>query len=64
MEFLNSSRVNSRSLAVLIYINDLPNCLESTVPGLYADDTQIFASSRDTEDLIDKLNSDLVNNLI
>ena len=44
----------------LIYINDLPNCLESTVPGLYADDTQIFASSHDTKDLIEKLNSDLV----
>jgi hypothetical protein len=28
---------------------------------LYADDTQIFASSHDTEDLIDKLNSDLIN---
>ena len=44
----------------LIYINDLPNCLESTVPGLYADDTQIFAS-HDTEDVIDKLKPDLVN---
>ena len=47
-------------LLFLIYINDLPNCLESTVPGLYADDTQIFASSHDTKDLIEKLNSDLV----
>ena len=48
-------------LLFLIYINDLPNCLESTIPCLYADDTQIFTSSHDTEDLIDKLNSDLVN---
>jgi hypothetical protein len=48
-------------LLFLIYINDLPNCLESTVPCLYADETQIFASSHDSEDLIDKLNSDLVN---
>ena len=47
-------------LLFLIYIIDLPNCLESTVPCLYADDTQIFASSHDSEDLIDKLNSDLV----
>ena len=47
-------------LLFLIYINDLPNCLESTIPCLYADDTQIFTSSHDTEDLIDKLNSDLV----
>ena len=48
-------------LLFLIYINDLPNCLESTIPCLYADDTQIFTSSHDTEDIIDKLNSDLVN---
>jgi hypothetical protein len=33
----------------------------STIPCLYVDDTQIFASSYDTEDLIDRLNSDLVN---
>jgi hypothetical protein len=31
------------------------NCLESTVPCLYADDTQIYACSHD------KLNSDIVN---
>jgi hypothetical protein len=48
-------------LLFLIYINDLPNCLESIVPCLYADDARIFASSHDTEDLIDKLNSDFVN---
>jgi hypothetical protein len=48
-------------LLFLIYINYLQNCLESTVPCLYADDAQIFASSHDTEDPIDKLNSDLVN---
>ena len=47
-------------LLFLIYINDLPNYLESTVPGLYADDTQIVAFSHDTKDLIEKLNSDLV----
>ena len=48
-------------LLFLIYINDLPNCLESTVPCLYADDTKIFVSSHDTEDYIDKLNPDLVD---
>ena len=57
----NTSRVNCIGpLLFSIYINDLPNCLESTVPCLYADDTQILASSHDTEDLIDKLNSDLI----
>ena len=48
-------------LLFLIYINDLPNCLESTVPCLYADDTQVFASSQYTSELADKLNSDLIN---
>ena len=32
-------------LLLLIYINDLPNCLKFTTPCLYADDTQIFTSS-------------------
>ena len=29
-------------LLFLLYINDLPDCLKSTTPGMYADDTQIF----------------------
>ncbi len=32
-------------LLFLLYINDLPDCLHKTTPCLYADDTQIFASS-------------------
>ena len=38
----------------------LPKKLLSS-PCLYADDTQIFASSRDYNELIDKLNFDLKN---
>ena len=48
-------------LLFLIYINDLPNCLNSTTPCLYADDTQIFTSSRDPAELAYNLNSDLEN---
>jgi hypothetical protein len=33
-------------LLFLLYINDMPKCLKSTTPCLYADDTEIFASSR------------------
>ena len=45
----------------LICINDLLNCLKSTVPCLYADDTQIFTSSHDPAKIADSLNSDLEN---
>ena len=49
-------------LLFLIYINDLPNCLKSTIPVcMYADDTQIFTSSQDTAKIADSLNSDLEN---
>ena len=46
-------------LLFLLYINDLPESLCKTTPCLYADGTQIFASSDDYAELIDKLNYDL-----
>ena len=48
-------------LLFLLYINDLPTSLKESTPCLYADDTQIFSSSYDYNELIDKLNSDLIN---
>ena len=48
-------------LLFLIHINDLPNCLKTTTPCLYADDTQIFASSYDSVALANDINSDLEN---
>ena len=30
-------------LIVLLNINDLPECLQNTTSGMYADDTQIYA---------------------
>jgi hypothetical protein len=48
-------------LMFLLYINDLPQYLKFTTPGLYADDTQIFASSDNHDELVDLLNSDLEN---
>ena len=44
----------------LIYINDLPDKLKKTTPCLYADDTQMFSSSNEYNELIDKLNFDLL----
>ena len=48
-------------LLFLLHINDLPRSLKESTPCLYADDTQIFSSSYDYNELIDKLNSDLIN---
>ena len=46
-------------LMFLLYINDLPECLKNTTPGMYADDTQIYASSASFSKLVTKLNQDL-----
>ena len=48
-------------LLFLLYINDLPDCLKSTTPGMYADDTQFFSSSNDANELVVRLNSDLAH---
>jgi len=45
----------------LLYINDLPECLRSTTPCMYADDSQIFSSSYDASELVMKLHSDLAH---
>ena len=42
-------------------INDLPECLKNTTPGMYEDDTQIYASSASFSELVTKLNQDLEN---
>ena len=49
------------SLLFSLYINDMPKCLKSTTPCLYADDTEIFASSPDYDTLVKNLNDDLKN---
>ena len=48
-------------LLFLLYKNDLPDCLKSTTPGMYADDTQIFSFSNDANELVVRLNSDLAH---
>ena len=48
-------------LMFLLYINDLPECLENTTPAMYADNTQIYASSTSSSKLVTKLNQDLEN---
>ncbi len=48
-------------LFLLYNINDMPKCLKSTTPCVYADDTEIFASLHDYDSLVKNLNNDLKN---
>ena len=46
-------------LLFLIYINDLPNCLNVGTPRIYADDTNVTFSAATIPDLESQINSDL-----
>ena len=48
-------------LLFLIYINDLPKCLEHATASMFADDTQIETSSNDVSVMKHELNHDLEN---
>ena len=49
------------TIAVLRYINDLPECLKNTRPRPFADDTNLTASSYSIDDIEIAVNSDLEN---
>ena len=46
-------------LLVLLYINDLPQCLDFSHPRMYADDTSITCAGKDLNEIDDYLNKDL-----
>lgn len=48
-------------LLFLVYINDLPTCLNNTTCILYADDTTILTGDTNLDALTEKLNRDLEN---
>ncbi|CAB4045102.1 Hypothetical predicted protein, partial [Paramuricea clavata] len=48
-------------LLFLLYINDLPECLNITRPRLFADDTNLTASGDSMNDAVFVVNSDLEN---
>ena len=48
-------------LFFLLYINDLPTCLNKTKPQLFADDTNITAADECLHDIENAVNSDLEN---
>ena len=45
----------------LLYINDLPECLQFTKPHMYADDTILSAAAESTVEVQSRLNQDLFN---
>ena len=48
-------------LLFLLYINDLPECLKNTRPRLFADDTNLTASTHSIADIEIAANSDVEN---
>ena len=50
---------NLGPILFLIYINDLPNCLNHATPRMFADDTSISYSASTTSELQNVINSEL-----
>ena len=48
-------------LLFLVYINDLPNCMNDGLARMYADDTNITFHSHDLSELEDAVNAELIN---
>ena len=45
-------------LLFIIYINDLPNSLQSSTPRMYADDTNITVSGKSLKDVVNITNTE------
>ena len=46
-------------LLFLLYINDLPNCLQHSQPRMYADDTSITFAGNDVDEMNNRIDLDL-----
>ena len=51
----------SITFSVILYINDLPNCLEETQASMFADDTNLFCHGKSSTEIESKINTDLDN---
>ncbi len=45
----------------IIYINDLPNCLQRPTPRLFADDTNLTAVGETIDDVKERGSIDMIN---
>ena len=52
---------NLGPLLFLVYINDLPNFLNSAIPRMFADDTSVSYAAKSMDELQSVINSELVN---
>ncbi len=48
-----------KSITMVYFISDLPNCLKSTKASMFADDTNISCDGKLATDIQQKINSDL-----
>ena len=48
------------SLLFLLYISDLANATDVTLPLLFADDSDMFISEKNPDDLVIKMNAEIV----
>ena len=52
-------RLKSRSIPVLVYVNDLPNVVHDSLTGMYADDTSLYSTGPSISAMEETMNRDL-----